>query len=112
MRTLYHLWLNPFSRKVRIVLAEKDLGFDMVVEQVWDRRREFLAINPAGDVPVIIEDDGTVLADSGAICEFFEEIAPEPPMIIGNPHERAENPPAGVLVRPQVRRRNLRPAGR
>ena len=90
MRTLYHLWLNPFSRKVRIVLAEKDLGFDMVVEQVWDRRREFLAINPAGDVPVIIEDDGTVLADSGAICEFLEEIAPEPPMIIGSPHERAE----------------------
>ena len=61
MRTLYHLWLNPFSRKVRIVLAEKNLEFNMKVEQVWERRPEFLALNPAGEVPVLVEPDHTVL---------------------------------------------------
>ncbi len=63
MRTLYHLWLSPFSRKVRLVLAEKDLDFHLEVEQTWERRREFLALNPTGEVPVLVEPDNTVLAD-------------------------------------------------
>ena len=90
MRTLYHLWLNPFSRKVRIVLAEKKLEFNMKVEQVWDRRPEFLALNPAGEVPVLVEPDKTVLSDSWAICEYLEEISPEPNLLGKKPHERAE----------------------
>jgi glutathione S-transferase len=48
MRTLFHLWLHPFSRKVRIVLAEKKLDFELTIEKVWERRTEFLALNPAG----------------------------------------------------------------
>ena len=52
MRTLYHLWLCPFARKVRIVLAEKKLPFELEIEKVWERREEFLALNPAGEVPV------------------------------------------------------------
>ncbi|MEE9250081.1 MAG: glutathione S-transferase N-terminal domain-containing protein, partial [Alphaproteobacteria bacterium] len=38
MRLLYHLWLSPYSRKVRIALQEKNLDFDMKVEKVWERR--------------------------------------------------------------------------
>lgn len=90
MRTLYHLWLSPFSRKVRIVLAEKQVEFSMQVEQVWERRREFLVLNPAGEVPVLVEPDGTVLCDSTAICEYLEEISPEPRLIGRAPYERAE----------------------
>ena len=90
MLTLYHLWLSPFCRKVRIVLAEKNVEFDTKVEQVWDRRRDFLAMNPAGDVPVIVEPDGTVLADSVAICEYLEETHPEPVLLGTYPHQRAE----------------------
>ena len=60
MRTVYHLWLSPFCRKVRIVLAEKGLEFDMQVEKLWERRDEFLALNPAGDLPVLIEEDGLI----------------------------------------------------
>ena len=74
MRTLYQLWLSPFSRKVRIVLAEKKLPFEMNVEQVWDRRRDFLALNPAGEVPVLVEPDNTVLSEASAISEYLEEI--------------------------------------
>lgn len=73
MRTLYHLWLHPYSRKVRITLAEKGLEFDLRVEKIWERRTDFLTINPAGDVPVLIEEDGTVISNSGAICEYLDE---------------------------------------
>ena len=90
MRTLYHLWLSPFCRKVRIVLAEKKLEVEMQVEPVWERRHQFLALNPAGKVPVLVEPDGTILCDSMAIAEFLEETYPEPPLIRGTAVERAE----------------------
>ena len=90
MRTLYHLWLSPFSRKIRIVLIEKNLDFQMVVEETWERRHEFLALNPTGEVPVLIEQDDTVLAESSVICEYLEEKYPEPGLIGKNLHDRAE----------------------
>lgn len=90
MRVLYHLWISPFSRKVRIALAEKQVDVTLKVEQVWERRREFLALNPAGDVPVLVEPDGTVLADSTAICEYLEETNPAPNLLGHNAKDRAE----------------------
>jgi len=90
MRTLYHLWLHPFSRKVRIVLAEKNLSFDLQIEKIWERRTEFLALNPAGDVPVLIEQDGTTLAHSQVICEYLEEVYPEVNLLGHDPVARAE----------------------
>jgi len=89
-RTLYHLWLSPHSRKVRLTLAEKNLPFNMVAEQTWERRRDFLALNPTGEVPVLIEEDNTVLSESMAICEYLEEKHPEPNLIGENPYDRAE----------------------
>lgn len=90
MRTLFHLWLHPFSRKVRIVLAEKNLEFDLQIEKVWERRTEFLALNPAGDVPVLVEQDGTTLANSQVICEYLEEVYPEQNLLGHDPVQRAE----------------------
>ena len=90
MRTLFHLWLQPFSRKVRIVLSEKQLDFQLQIEKVWERRTEFLALNPAGDVPVLIEKDGTTLANSQVICEYLEEVYPEVNLLGHDPVQRAE----------------------
>ncbi len=90
MRTLFHLWLHPFSRKVRIVLAEKNLEFDLQIEKIWERRTEFLALNPAGDVPVLIEEDGTTLANSQVICEYLEEVYPQNNLIGHDPVQKAE----------------------
>lgn len=92
MRCLYHLWLSPFCRKVRVVLTEKGLEFEMKVEKTWERRPDFLAMNPAGQVPVLVEDDGTVLADSGVICEYLEETHPDKdrPLLGRDARERAE----------------------
>ncbi len=90
MRTLFHLWLHPFSRKVRIVLAEKKLDFELQIEKIWERRTEFLAMNPAGDVPVLVEQDGTTLANSQVICEYLEEVYPEVNLLGRDPVQRAE----------------------
>src|SRR5207237_9449679 len=90
MRVLYHLSLSPNSRKVRLVLAEKNLDFTLKLEKTWERRPEFLALNPAGEVPVLIEPDGTVLADTGAIVEYLDEVYRERMLIGINPIDRAE----------------------
>ena len=62
----------------------------MRVESVWDRRQEFLALNPAGEVPVLVEPDGTALSGGDAICEYLDEIHPEPALVGRHPVERAE----------------------
>ncbi len=90
MRKLYHMWLSPYSRKVRIALKEKGLDFDLEVEKVWERREEFLLLNPAGQVPLLIEHDGHVLADSTPICEYIDEVYPNRPLIGFDPGGRAE----------------------
>ncbi len=90
MRTLYHLWLHPFSRKVRVALSEKGLEFQLKVEKIWERRTEFLAINPAGDVPVMVEEDGTVLSNSNVICEYLEEVYDHTSLLGPDALQRAE----------------------
>jgi len=90
MRTLFHLWLHPFSRKVRLALGEKNLRYEAVIEKIWERRTEYLAMNPAGDVPLMIEEDGTVLSNSAVICEYLEEVYPEISLMGDDPVHRAE----------------------
>lgn len=72
------------------MLAEKGVEFTLQVERVWERRPEFLALNPAGLVPVLVEEDGSVIAESSAICEYLEELHPEPGLLGDSPAARAE----------------------
>jgi len=90
MRVLYHSLLSATSRKVRIVLAEKNLEFTLKAEKIWERRPEFLALNPAGEVPVLIEPDSTVLAGCDAIVEYLDEVYREKLLIGINAIDRAE----------------------
>ena len=90
MRVLYHIPLSPFCRKVRVALKEKGLPFELKLENVWERRHEFLALNPAGKVPVLVEADGTAIADSVAVTEYLQEVQPQPDLLGGNPAQRAE----------------------
>jgi glutathione S-transferase len=90
MRTLYHLWLSPACRKVRLVLGEKKLDADCRIEPVWERREPFLTMNPAGEVPVMVEPEGAILCDGTAIAEYLDETTPAPPLNGTTPMERAE----------------------
>ncbi len=89
MYKLYHFCLSPFSRKVRLVLAEKKIEVQLIEERYWEERPDFLRLNPAGKVPML-KNDKLVLADSTAICEYLEETNPTPAMIPGNAEKRAE----------------------
>ena len=90
MRLLYHLPLSPYARKVRVVLAEKRLPFEMRVEKVWERREEYLELNPASKVPTLIEENGLVIPDSNVICEYLEEAYPDTPLLGHTLAERVE----------------------
>lgn len=81
MRLLHHLPLSPYCRKVRLALAEKHIPFEPLLEKVWERRDAFLALNPACTVPVMVEENGLVIADSNAICEYLDEAYPDPPLM-------------------------------
>jgi glutathione S-transferase len=90
MRFLFHLPLSPYCRKVRLVLAEKRLSFELKVERVWDRRPEFLDLNPAGAVPTLLEDSGLAVPDSAVICEYLEEAYPDTSLLGHSLGERVE----------------------
>ncbi|WP_417449419.1 glutathione S-transferase family protein [Kordiimonas sp.] len=90
MPTLYHHWLSPAARFVRVLLAEKRVDFDLRLEQEWERRPAFLALNPAGEVPVLVMDDGHAYSGTMAIAEYLEEVIPEPALLIGDADERYE----------------------
>ncbi|MEL6997897.1 MAG: glutathione S-transferase family protein [Pseudomonadota bacterium] len=93
MLRLFHLPLSPFCRKVRLVLSEKRQQVDLVEERPWEGRLDFLRMNPAGKVPVLVTEDGNVLSESRAITAYLEEAFPEPPL---KPQDR--------LARAEVRR--------
>ncbi|RME64260.1 MAG: glutathione S-transferase family protein [Alphaproteobacteria bacterium] len=91
MWRLYHYTLCPYSRKARIALGEKRVTFELVHEKPWERREAFLALNPAGLVPVLYETDSRqVLADSTAIVEYLDETVAAEPLIGAAAAARAE----------------------
>ena len=78
MRYLHHFWLCPFSRKIRVTLGEKKLDYELIFEKFWERREGLLKLNPAGQVPTLIEEKNIVLSDSVAIAGFLDEVYPSP----------------------------------
>ena len=90
MRTLYHHTLSALSRKVRLVLHEKRLEFDESIIEPWQPDSGLWSLNPAGELPVLVEDDGQLVADHNAICEYLEEIDRSVGVLGTTPADRAE----------------------
>ncbi len=91
MWQLHQFPLCPFSRKVRLHLAEHGIAYELVRENPWDGREEFLKLNPAGRTPVLHDPDKDLtLVDSRAIGEYFEEVLDKGAMIVGGAVARAE----------------------
>ncbi len=91
MWRLHQFPLCPFSRKVRLLMSEKGIGYDLWRENPWEENDEFLSLNPAGRTPVLHDPEkNIILADSRAICEYFEETVQKMPMINGTVTGRAE----------------------
>src|SRR3546814_19024623 len=90
MRTLFHLALSPQSRLVRLVFGEKRMEAHLRAEPIWDRREDFLANNPAGQVPVMVAADGTTIDGATPIADYLAELCPQPAQLPANPSPRAE----------------------
>ena len=89
MLRLYHFALSPFSRKVRLCLAEKKIEVELVEEKYWEQSAEFLRRSPAGLVP-ILRVEGRNMTESMPICEYLEEVYPDPMLIPTGTEERYE----------------------
>ncbi len=89
MARMFHVPLSPFCRKVRLSLAEKKIGVDLVEEKYWEADADFLRRNPAAKVPVL-QLDGLTMSESGPICEYLEETRPEPSLLPKDPVARLE----------------------
>tara|TARA_R110002096_G_scaffold137638_2_gene291041 strand:+ start:367 stop:978 length:612 start_codon:yes stop_codon:yes gene_type:complete len=89
---LYDYPGGPNPRRVRIFLAEKGIAVPMETVDIMTRRNrqpDFLEKNPTGGIPILELDDGTCISESVAICRYFEELHPEPPLFGTGAKERA-----------------------
>ena len=85
-RILYYAQRSPYARKVRIILAEKQLPCELRETDIKNKSDELLRLSPIGKVPILVEDD-LVLWDSTQIVEYLDETYPEPAFY---PSDRAE----------------------
>lgn len=91
MWQLYQFPLCPFSRKIRLLMGEKNVAYDLVREDPWAASEQFGNLNAAGTTPVLVNaEKGITLADSRAIAEYLEETVEKSPMINGTAAGRAE----------------------
>jgi glutathione S-transferase len=89
---MYDFTLAPSPRRVRIFLAEKGIELELVQVDIMhnaNRTPEFYKKNPLGSLPILEFDDGSCLSESVAICRYFEEIQPEPPLFGVGAREKA-----------------------
>jgi glutathione S-transferase len=94
VRTLHHFPLDPASRQVRLALGEKRVVFVEEVVRYWEQPKEFLALNPSGMTPVLVEQSSsgepTVICESRAILEHLESEVPGCDLLGTTAAERAE----------------------
>ena len=91
MLVLHHAWRSSASRRVRLCIEEKDLAYEghvIDLAKMEHHSPEYLKINPNGVIPALIHD-GRPLHESGTICEYLDEVFPEPPLRPDNAYDRA-----------------------
>jgi glutathione S-transferase len=82
MLVLHHAWRSSASRRVRLCLEEKGLAYEshpVDLAKMEHHSPEYLKINPNGVIPTLLHD-GRPLYESGTICEYLDEVFPEPPL--------------------------------
>jgi glutathione S-transferase len=91
MLILHHAWRSSASRRVRLCLEEKGLAYESHVVDMANMEHhspDYLKINPNGVVPALIHD-GRPLYESGTICEYLDDVYPDPPLRPADPYDRA-----------------------
>ena len=73
MPTLIHFPLDPFSRRIRLALAEYGQQAELIEEQPWQPSPDLYALDPTGSLPVFIDDNRSIVCGASAIGEYLEE---------------------------------------
>ena len=81
---------SPYVRKVRVVLAEKKIECEFIIDSPWDANSGVHKLNPLGKVPILVLDDSTTLFDSPAIVEYIDGVAPNNKLLPESNRGRAE----------------------
>ncbi|HEY3046639.1 MAG TPA: glutathione S-transferase N-terminal domain-containing protein [Polaromonas sp.] len=81
---------SPYVRKVRIVMAEKKLDYQLILEDVWAANTTITASNPLGKVPCLVMEGGEAVFDSRVIVEYLDTLSPVGKLIPAQGRERAE----------------------
>lgn len=81
---------SPYVRKVRIVMAEKKLDYQFVIENVWADDTTISTSNPLGKVPCLVMEGGEAVFDSRVIVEYLDTLSPVGKLIPAQGRERAE----------------------
>jgi glutathione S-transferase len=89
MLKIYGALLSPFVRKVRVVLNEKGVEYELIAQNPFDKSDEFLRRSPLGRIPAMEDESGRPLADSSIIAEYLEERFPKPALLPADPYDRA-----------------------
>lgn len=79
---------SPYVRKIRIVLAEKKIECEFVIDSPWVEGNQVTRFNPLGRVPVLVLDDGSTVFDSRVIAEYLDAVAPNSRLIPALGRER------------------------
>ena len=81
---------SPYARKVRVVMAEKKLDYQYVIEDVWADGSSITEANPLGQVPCLVMEGGEAVFDSRVIVEYLDTLSPVGKLIPAQGRERAE----------------------
>lgn len=81
---------SPYVRKVRVVLAEKKLDYQLELENVWAPETTIQKLNPLGKVPCLVMEDGYAMQDSRVIVEYLDAVSPVCKLLPPNGRERAD----------------------
>ncbi len=81
---------SPYVRKVRVVMAEKKLDYQLVTEDVWSADTRIADYNPLGKVPCLVMEGGEAVFDSRVIVEYLDTLSPVGKLIPATGRERAE----------------------
>lgn len=79
---------SPYVRKARIVLAEKKIDYDFLIDSPWTPNNDIARYNPLGKIPVLVLDDESTLFDSRVIVEYLDTVTPNNRLIPASGRQR------------------------
>ena len=90
MITLYHYYLCSSSRYIRLILEEHKLTYDTQLENYWKPQKDFLKVNPAGHLPVLVNEENFSVIGANACVEYIKDLELRPKLLVDNYREKAE----------------------